>query len=536
MSLWTPWRRDRESTNVSTSSVATATLGKILSEYDVVDVVANDGDPFVVVAERNPYQNMEYPEGTIRFAEPMPTRKSGMFLPSQQEKTLAVPRTSPSFPEMGTSVPSPFSSWTRQEYNSELQGLSGLEKYDKMRRGDATVRGTLRLAKTPVLSARWFMEPASDSVIDQNKAKFAWCCLTDYMSITWPQVLTEALLMIDFGYYMFEKVWTTKIINGKEYVVWQKLAPRHPMDVIRWHYDDHGGPAGVEMVNPNPMQDNIKIPIDKLLVFSFDKEAGNIEGLSILRSAYKHWYYKDKLYMIDAIQKERHGIGIPVIKLPMGFSNDDKREADQLGRNLRTNERAHVVLPPNWELIFAKLEGQPVDAMKSIDHHDKQIQKNILVAFMDGNAKEEDQTMFLKATRFVADIAADTFNAYGIPQLIDYNFVRGDKYPKLRARRIGEQADWRTLSFAIRNLIGAGVIRPDDKLEESIRQEMDLPKADPATIRETATPQAPGGGGASSGKPAASGKQNGAENPGQPRQALPSAKPPTTGGQDRSGG
>lgn len=490
---------------------------ELLRTHDVVDVIDNGtSGPVVIVADRDPvarFERGDFAPGAIQFAEPRSVAPLG---------------------ELGTAVPSPFSSWTRQEYNNELRGLEGLEKYDRMRRGDGTVRGTLRLAKTPVLSARWFMEAASTSAMDQNKAKFAWECLTCYQSVTWPQTLTETLLMLDFGYYMFEKVWEKRIIGGKERIVWKKLAPRHPMDILQWHFDANGGPSHVEMINPDILDPTpIVIPIDKLLVFSFDKEGGNIEGMSILRSSYKHWYYKDKLYMIDAIQKERHGIGIPVIKLPAGFSSTDKLEADQLGRNLRTNERAHVVLPPNWELLFAKLEGQPVDAMVSIAHHDKQIQKNILVAFMDGNAKEEDQTMFLKTMRFVADIVAGAFNAYAIPQLIDYNFQRGDKYPQLKARRIGEQADWRTMSFAVRNLIGAGVIRPDDKLEEALREEMDLPKADPSTRRETETPQAPGGNAGQG-----SGKQNGPDRVGLPRQTPtpPVGSPAKNSGQDRSGG
>lgn len=529
MALWSPWQRGRESTNKSVEP-AQSNFYDLLRSHDVVDVIDNQGDAVVIVAERPPERRAS-DFGSITFAEP---------------KQLSTISRSPGFAELGTSVPSPFSSWARQEYNSELRGLQGLEKYDKMRRGDGTVKGTLRLVKTPVLSARWFIEPASDSAVDKNKAVLAWEALTCYQSVTWPQTLTEALLMLDFGYYMFEKVWETRVIGGKDRVIWKKLAPRHPMDVLAWEFDDNGGPSAVKMINPDTLNpDPIVIPIDKLLVFSFDKEGGNIEGMSILRSVYKHWYYKDKLYMIDAIQKERHGIGIPVIKLPMGFTDQDKRQADQLGRNLRTNERAHVVLPPNWELVFAELRGHPVDAIRSIDHHDKQIQKNILVAFMDGNAKEEDQTMFLKATRFIADIVAGVFNHYAIPQLIDYNYGRGEKYPILKARRIGEQADWRTMSFAVRNLVGAGVLRPDDKLEENLREEMDLPKADPKTVRLPATPQVPGGSGQQQPTPgnpsghlgAPTQKQNGPTS-GLPRQTPlpPVGTPGGNGGIDRSGG
>lgn len=467
--LWNFRRRGRKSQATVSNDV---TLSDVLTRYDVVEVVpGGEGhEPFVLV--------------TDRAAEP--------------SKELAE-TSNISFAEIGTSSPSPFTSFVRQEYNAKLRGLRGLEVYDQMRRSDGTVRGTLRLIKTPVLGARWFVEPASDSERDKAVADFVHKCLTEYMSISFPQLLTEALLMCDFGYYMFEKVWEPRIIDGQPRIVWKKLAPRHPMDVKQWHLDSGGGPRAVSMYaphdfvpniygGPQSLTDDIVIPINKLLVFTFDKEADNIQGISVLRSAYKHWYFKDQLYKIDAIQKERHGIGIPVIKLPVGFKREDRVAAEDLGRNLRTNERAHVVLPPNWDLIFAKVEGNPVDAMKSIEHHDARIRENILATFLSehrGGVRTEDQALFLKATRFIADVVCDTFNHYAIPQLVDFNFSRGlSGYPKLRARRIGESEDQRTLSFTIRNMVGAGVIEPDDVLEAFVRKELDLPLKDFDTARQ----------------------------------------------------
>lgn len=446
---------------------ATVVWSEILSKYDLVEVVSDSGNnqPYVVVSERAK-------ESAKSFADPA---------------LKAI-----NMREIGSSSPSPWISFSRKEYNRDLEGIKGLQTFDRMRKSDGVIRGTLRVVKTPVLSARWFVEPKSDKRRDRNASEFVWKCLTEYMSISWPQVLVEALLCADFGYYMFEKVWEERIIEGKKRVILKKLSPRHPMDVKEWKYDDHGGPEGVVMYSANSSgsQEDIYIPIEKLLVFTFDREASNIEGISVLRSAYKHWYFKEQFYKIDAIQKERHGIGIPVIKLPPNFNDADKIAANELGRNLRTNERAHVVLPPNWELLFAKMEGHMVDVIKSIEMHDRAIRENVLAGFLDSAAttKEEDQTLFLKATRFIADVICDTFNLYLIPQLMEYNFQRVGT-PRLRARRIGEQADWRTLSFAIRNLIGAGVIRPDDRLEEYLREEMDLPKADVKTMRVVQTPQ-----------------------------------------------
>jgi hypothetical protein len=510
------WSRQEQTPRSLTASQGISIVD-FLSKYDVVETVYEEGvDPFIVVSKK--------------FAEGHNTDTAPLG-------------------ELGTSAPSPFTSAFRQEYNRDLQGIEGLKRYDQMRRSDGTVRSTLRLVKTPVLAARWFIEPYlgrkedKPKKVDETAAEFVEACLFDEMSITWAQVLIEALLMCDFGFYMFEKVWENRVVDGTMRTVLKKLAPRHPMDVVSWEYDSNGGPAGVNMASPTGLpQDEIYIPIDKLLIFTFDKECGNVEGISVLRSAYKHWYYKEQLYKIDAIQKERHGIGVPIITLPPGYSQADLATAQQLGRNLRTNERAHIVVPPLWEVAFAKLEGHVVDAIKSIEHHNKEIEKNILGAFIEGGAKDEDQIMFLKATRFIADIVCEVFNCYVIPQLIDFNFSRAS-YPKLRARRIGEQADWRTISFAIRNFIGAGVITPDERLERHIRTEMDLPLADPATARNVATPQgAPVGtaGVSVSGQPASG--QPGTKPPtapaaGPPRQSPPSAGLPSgKAGRDASGG
>jgi hypothetical protein len=453
---------------------------------------------------------------------------NGYIIVTPKAVTLADPQ-SIDLREIGATSVSPWNGWFRMEYNPDMRGLTGLRKFDEMRRSDSDIHGSLLMAKTPVLGARWFIEPATKSSRDKNIADHVWWNLTEGMSTSWPQFLTELLLMLDFGFYSFEKVFTVNHPKRPGMACWKKFSPRHPMDIQGWCWDANGGPNGIEVWTPDGgMGGSIQeIPIEKLLIFTNAKEGGDMTGISVLRSAYKAWYYKQNLEKIDAIQKERHSVGVPVIKLPPNFNNADKNLANEMGRNLRTNERGHVVLPPNWELIFAKIEGQPVDTLASIEYHSKQIWTNVLAQFMTrttgSSAKDDDQIMFLKATKFTADVVCDVMNKFAIPQLVDFNWLRVKNYPKLRVRRIGEQADWRTVSFAVRNLIGAGVIRPDDKLEENLREEMDLPEVDLASVREVSTPQA-------GPKPARTGP---------PRQGPPSANQGGGGanaGRDGSGG
>ncbi len=509
------------------SKLPHVSLAEVLRNCDPVSVGTEPGHEYIVMAPRGSEPSTQL--SLLDFGIPKekgPQRvgigaDTGAQRPHDRvalERGVGVSSDEELTSELGSAVASPWTAWTRREYNNDLVGFKGLRIYDKMRKSDGTVRGTLRLAKTPVLAAQWGMKAASDNVRDRNIRDFIWSNMTSWMSMSLPQFITESLLMLDFGYYMFEKVFefgenVTADPRAKGKIVWKKFAPRHPMDVKEWFFDINGGPLSVDMwappvqvgdVNPGggtgvppnfqggtiqAFQRWVNIPINKLVVFTFDKEAGNIEGISILRSAYKHWYYKDNLYKIDAIQKERHGIGVPVIQLPVGYSDQDKLLADQLGRNLRTNERAHVVLPPAWILEFAELHGNPVNCLDSIKHHDDMIPQSILGRFMNSEKTsiEEQHTVFLKATRFTADIVLDVMNQYAIPQLVQMNWGRS-VYPKLYAKRIGEQEDWRTQSFTLRNLVGAGIIVPDQPMEDQLRDEMGLPPADVATMRVVRSP------------------------------------------------
>ena len=456
---------------------------------------------------------------------------------------------SQSLGEIGYSSPSPFTSHLRQEWNPKLRDKMGTSEYYRMKRLDGIVRGSLRVFKTPVLSAHWFMKPGSDSVRDKNVAKAVQDNLQENMTSSWSRTLEDIHLMCEYGWMPMEKVWQLDP-DGK--VSLRKLAPRHPADIQAVVYDAHGGPSGILMepqtldttnttspltpysAVPEPAG-GVFVPISKLAIFSLEAEAGDMTGISVLRSAYKHYQYKDTLYKIDAIQKERHGIGVPVIKMPPGWKDADKKLAEQIGRNLRTNERSHITLPPMWEIFFAKLEGQPVDALPSINHHNDMIMVNVLAPFLtESNTKKESLETFYKGTRYVAECVADTFNRYVINQLVEINYSRV-KAPKLKVRRIGEWEDARTQSFTLRNLVGASLLTPDDTIEAHLREENDLPEIDFETRREVIAPQDPNEEG-----------QEGTDNDvqpvkpsrtGPPRQGAPSAgSPRSNGGTDKSGG
>ena len=174
------------------------------------------------------------------------------------------------------------------DYNPELNAPACYDVYDRMRMGDGQVRAALAAVKLPILRAFWQVEPASDSAEDREIAEF---CDTDLDSMAIPFIsyLRQALLHLDYGSMPFEKCWS---LGADRRVHLTKLAPRLPRTIVEWQVDDNGGLTGVKQgAFTGDRYREVTIPAEKLLLFVNDQEGSNYRGVSILRAAYKHWYY-----------------------------------------------------------------------------------------------------------------------------------------------------------------------------------------------------------------------------------------------------
>lgn len=372
--------------------------------------------------------------------------------------------------------------------------LNELRTYDRMIRADAQVRTSLNACKVPVLTSTWYMEPASDEQIDQDASEFVDYNLFQNMSVSWARFLEQACRFLEYGCSSFETVFEMKPWrhagknrNTRDMVMLRKLAERPRLTIDRFIYDDNGGPAGMihNKIDPNGKKppEPVEISIDKMVVFTYDQHGSNLDGMSVLRSAYKHWYMKEHFYNIDGIQKERHGIGVPDIQPPPGYKDTDLKYAQELGRNLRANQKAYIIRPPGWFVGFAEVKGNLVNALESAEHHDLMIARNVLLQFINvGSATSSGSRansataydLFLKSLQHVANIIADTINGYVIPNLVRYNYDV-DRYPKLRFRGIGDGKDIQAIAAGLSRLVDARLLTPDAELEERLRQEFGYP-------------------------------------------------------------
>ena len=384
-------------------------------------------------------------------------------------------------PEIGASgVTNFFGTIDTDEYVTDLTGSRLYTTVDKMRWSDASVQAALLMCELPIRSAEWDIEPASEEGQDVEIAEFVKDNLFNGLVVPWEDTLRQILLMHPYGVMIFEVVYK---LTEDGRIGWRKWAPRLPKTIEKWHTDKNGE---LEKVEQRAYKDDnyivIEIPAEKLMVFVHRREGDNYLGTSILRQAYKHWFFRDKYYKIDAVAQERLGIGVPLITLPDGYTDDDYDEAKEMGENFRGHEKAYVVKKTGFGVELLDLKNSSTrDPMPMLEHHTREILKSVLAQFVDlgsksvgsyALAKEQTET-FLAALDASAKIVEDVINKE-IQKLVDYNWTV-DKYPKLTHSDLGTR-DFKELAEAIQTLSFAQAITPDPELEDYLRKVMKLPE------------------------------------------------------------
>jgi len=358
-----------------------------------------------------------------------------------------------------------------EEYNPKLTGANALKAYDEMRRSDATVKAALRAVKLPIKSAEYRIDAAAD---DENRVVANVVHKSLFEFVNWKKFLNEALTHLDFGFTVFEMVFEPRYIDGKLRLALVKLGFRKPTTIQAWETEDHQ-PGVTQLL---PMGKTVSIPIEKLLVFTNDEEGDNFQGISLLRSAYKHYYIKDRLYRIDAVGNERQALGVLDITIPKGADPKDKARIRKAARNLRANESSYIDHPEGWLIQFMDMKaGTLKNVEPSISHHNRQILMNVLAQFLDFGASgaagsrgtsEDHSRLFELGVKDIADYIVETLQNKVIKLIVDLNF-NVTEYPQLQVGNISDE-NIPVVTAAIKALVEAGVLHPRSADENNVRK------------------------------------------------------------------
>jgi hypothetical protein len=432
----------------------------------------------------------------------MPTDKPYPAMPAVRDDK-------PPLTQMGATGTAIFSGViTSEEYNPDFFWKDGIAIYEQMRRNDAQVNAVLLMAELPIRRAEWKIEPASEDPRDVEIAAFVESCLFHDMCYetaqgqqryqSWDWTVQHILMMLQYGFSTFEVCY--KIEDG--WVKWARWIPLLPRTVWRWWVGDDNELVGIQQWTfKDYTYQFVNIPAEKLLHFAYRQEGNNYEGVSLLRSAYKHWFYKQNFEKIEAIGVERNAVVPPVVRLPENWTAADVQAAQAIGQNMRANEQMAVTLPYGWDLEFPKNQQKfAANAQEAIQYHDVMIARNFLCQFLNLGSTEtgaynlnaSQQNTFFNALQAICVYIEDIINHNAIRRLVDYNFDDVAVYPQLKCSKIAAQ-DIATISNSLKDLTAsrsAPVIHPNPELEDFVCDLLGIPKP-PANQVEATNPTSP---------------------------------------------
>ena len=380
-------------------------------------------------------------------------------------------------------------SWglVQEEFLPALQGERAVKVYREMSDNDPVVGSVLYALQQIVGQVTWSVEGPHAAFIDENRQG---------MSHTWEDFIDEALSMLPYGWAYHEIVY--KNDNGR--VMWKKLPIRSQESFCRWEFDDNGGTRG--MYQQTHMGREVFIPIEKALLFRTTSRRNSPEGRSVLRTAYRSWWFKKRIEEIEATGIERDLAGIPKIGVPAEILQASAGSAESvaleafktIGQNLRNDEQACVIYPLAFDDHGNKLYD--VELMSSsgrrqfvtdtvIARYSTHIASASLadVILMGHDSvgsyalSESKEALLAVGLQSQVDRIAAVFNNWAIPRLLTLNGL-DPKGTRIVPGQL-ERVNIKDIAEVVWKLTMSGMaLFPSETFESWIRQALDAPPAE----------------------------------------------------------
>lgn len=346
-----------------------------------------------------------------------------------------------------------------EEFLNELRWPGAGRIYQEMSDNDAVIGSIIYLAEMLIRGCTWNVEPASDSPADIEAAEFLESCMND-METSWPSVISEVISMLVYGFSFHEILYKvrrgpdesssryrSKYSDGR--IGWRGLPCRAQTSLDGWEFDKEGNvTAFIQRCEPN--FNTVRIPMTKGLLFRTRVSKDNPEGKSLLRNAYRSWFFKKHFEEIEGIGIERDLAGFPVLNAPEGldlWNPDDpnmvrmRSEAEALVSSVRRDSEEGVMLPHGWELkLLTSGSSRQINIGETIQRYDTRIAMTMLSdIIMIGNngtgsfaLADTKQSLLAAALQAQVSNIADVFNSRAVPTLFQLNDFPGiSQYPKI---------------------------------------------------------------------------------------------------------
>lgn len=411
------------------------------------------------------------------------------------------------FKQLGTTGLKRYGPYVYEEFLPELRWPYAGKIYQEMADNDPVIGAILYLAEMLIRGTTWTVEPASTSAEDVEAAKFLESCMND-MDMSWANTISEILSMLTYGFSFHEIVYKvrrgpnevsprykSKYSDGR--IGWRRLPIRAQTSLHEWKFNDEGDViAFVQMAEPDFKL--VTIPVSKGLLFRTRVSRDNPEGKSLLRNAYRPWFFKKHFEEIEGIGIERDLAGFPVLKAPQDldlWNEDDERmvalrtRAEELVASVRRDSEEGILLPYGWELsLLSSGSSRQINIGETIDRYDNRIAITMLSdIILIGNNKagsfalaDTKQSMLAAALQAQLQNISDVFNNKAVPDLFSYNYFPNiTGLPKIVPGQI-QTPSLKELALVLRAM-GLN-IAGDMKLQNYLRHILGMPDLDEETF------------------------------------------------------
>jgi hypothetical protein len=420
------------------------------------------------------------------------------------------PRTGP-MEELGVTGIKRVSGYIDEEFLPALRGRKAVRVYREMSANDSMVGALLFTIDKLIREVEWKVLPATQDDEGTQAQEFLESCMED-MSHSWDDLMGEILSMLAYGWSWHEIVYKRRLgpwqkdpkkrsKHNDGLIGWRKMPIRAQETMLRWSFDESGGVRAMVQMAP-PRYATTVIPIEKSVLFRTSIAKGNPEGQSLLRTAYRAWYFKKRLEEFEAIGVERDLAGMPVGKVPADYLTAAKGTPQaktveayrKMVRGVRRDENEGLVLPTQYDPdtkqplfdfeLMSSGGTRQFDTNSIIQRYEQRILMSVLADFIlvghestGSYSMHTDKTgIFRAALNAITKAIADTLNRYAVPRLFAVNGWKLDELPRFEPTNV-DPPDLAQLAGFISATASAGMQWfPDPELEKYVREIARLPE------------------------------------------------------------
>lgn len=408
-----------------------------------------------------------------------------------------------------------FGGFVYDDFIKDLQGRKGAAVYREMKDNDPVIGAVLQSIESLIRSIEWHIEAQGNKEEDKVCAEFVNSCFSD-MSTTWNNTMSDILTFIPYGYSCLEINYKIRRGDNKNprfnskycdgLIGWKDWSIRAQETIWSWNFDRQNNVLGFTQLAA-PDFTHRYIPMEKVIHFKASNNRGNPEGRSMLRNAYRPWYFKKNIEEIEAIGIEKDLNGIPIFRLPPEIlqaaqDEDENSEARiaynnwiNIAKGVKRNSQSAVILPSVFDennnrlydidVIKTGATRKQFDSTEIIQRYAKEIAMSLMADFIllgnnsQGSFALSDSkvSMFRQSLNFLLKVIAETINEQAIVKLVKLNKFKGiTDYPKIVHSNIDEKSLQETANF-IQQLVNSNVlhVENDKNLENAMREKAELP-------------------------------------------------------------